>query len=352
MRSASASLLLIVTAASCGHDRSTDVPPPRSEVARITLAAPTTDPLTSTGDTRTVTATVTDTFGAPVTEGQLTWTSSATSVVTVSGSGTSVVVTAVDDGTAEIVAASGRVEGKITITVHRRVVSIKVSAPDTVVVAGETTQLSVVGRDARGHPVSRLSGLVFMTSNPFSVEVTPTGLVTALFSPFRPMSSIVRTFLLGDGSVAADSVEIRVASAAPPDFQFAALLLPEAVRPEPVTALGQGIVFFTPDGEQVRFKMLWSLMTGPPTIAHIHGPDGNDTVADILVDLPLGAPTDNKGVITGTFSAANIRTQGGRPVVSLDSVVTLLRRFPFAYVDVHSARFPDGEMRGAVHHFR
>jgi len=352
MRSAIASVLLIVTVAACGHDRSTDVPSTRDEVAQITLSAPTLDPLTSTGDTRTVTATATDATGSPVTGAQLTWSTSAPSVVTVSGSGTSAVVTAVDDGTAEITASSGRVERKLTITVRRRVVSINVSARDTVVVAGETTQLTVVGSDARGQPIMRLAGLQFVTSNPFSVDVTQTGLVTALFSPFNPMTSVIRAFLIGDGFVLVDSVVIRVGSAAPPDFQFAALLLPEGVRPEPVNAVGQGVVFFTPDGAQVRFKMLWALMTGSPVSAHIHGPDGDDTVADILVDLPLGTPTDNQGVVSGSFSAANIRSQGGRPPVSLDSVVTLLRRFPFAYVDVHSALFPDGEMRGAVNHLR
>jgi len=44
---------------------------------------------------------------------------------------------------------SGNVEGTIEITVRRRVVSVELASADSVVVAGFSTQLTVVGRDAR-----------------------------------------------------------------------------------------------------------------------------------------------------------------------------------------------------------
>jgi len=69
------------------------------------------------------------------------------------------------------------------------------------------------------------------------------------------------------------------------------------------------------------------------------------------VDLPLGTQTTSNAVLTGSFSATDIRPQGGRPAVSLDSLVTLIER-GFVYVDLHTRAFVDGELRGPVFRVR
>jgi hypothetical protein len=320
MRSAAA-FALILTLAGCGYDRSGGVDYPAGGPAAVTLTLASTAPMASAGDTQVVTAVVHDASGSVIAASTVSWRTSAPSVATVAGSGTSATVTAVDDGTAVITAASGSAEGSVTVTVRRRVVSIELSGPDSVVVAGFTTQLTVVGRDARQQPIGGLTGVSFTTSNAFSVMVSRSGLVTALFSSFQPLSSIITATVTRDGVTLSAAKRIDVASGAPPVVDFSALMEPDGVRPEPVNSAAEGIVFLTLDGTRVQYKILWSLLTGPPISAHIHGPDGDDAVADVLVDLPLGNQVSPNGVFSGSLSATDIHPQGGRPAIALDSLL-------------------------------
>ena len=348
MRSAAAFGVLIVMVTGCGSDRGSGVPYPDGEAATITLAPASTDPMTSTGDTRFVTAVVKDAKGSVISASSLVWRTSAPSVATVSGTGDNATVTAVDDGTAVITASSGGVSGTVAVIVRRRLVTVVLAAPDSFVVAGSTTQLTVVGRDARQNAMSGLTDVSFTSSNPFSATVSPTGLVTALFSSFPPLSSSITATVARDGVVLRAMKRIEVTSAAPPEFDVSALMEPQGVRPEPVNSAAEGIVFLTRNGARVDYKILWSLLTGSPVSAHIHGPDENDTVADVLVDLPLGTQTGANGTASGSFAAADIRSQGGRPAISLDSLFTLIGPFGLAYGDLHSTFFSNGEIRGSI----
>lgn len=348
MRSVTAVSCMMLMLAGCGRDRSGGVAYPGMDAVTVTLSAASTDPMTSAGDTRLVTAVVKDANGSVIPAPALTWRTSAPSVAAVTGSADGATVTAVDDGTAIITAATGSVEGTVTVTVHRRVVSIELSGPDSVVVAGSTTQLSVVGRDARQNPISGLTGVTFTSSNGFSVLVSPSGLVTALFSSFRPFDSIVTATVTRDGVTLSATKRIDVGSAAPPLVDFLARMDPVDVRPEPVNSAADGIVYFTVNGARVDYKILWSLLEAPPLSAHIHGPDDNGSVAEVFVDLPLGNQSSRNGTVSGSFSGADIHPQGGKPAISLDSLVTLMETLGTVYVDVHTPSFPDGEMRGSI----
>jgi hypothetical protein len=339
---------MVVLLGACNSDRGGGVGNPTNAVAAIALAVPSTDPLTSAGDTRSVIATALDAKGSPLPIPPIVWRTSAPSVAVLTASGNVATVTAVDDGTAVITAISGEVEGEIEITVRRRVVGIEVSTADSVVVAGFSTQLTVVGRDARQNRITGLTGISFSSSNPFSVSVSPTGLATALFSSFRPFNSTITATVTADGATLTATKRIDVGSAEPLAFDGSALLEPEGVRPEPVNSAGEGIVFLTRDGAQVHYKILWSLLSGPPVSAHIHGIDDDDTVADVLVDLPLGAQASRNGTATGTFSATDVHPQAGQPAISLDSLFALIGPAGFVYADVHTAPLPDGEIRGSI----
>lgn len=344
-------MLLVVTA--CSSDRSSGVSYPPGTLKTITLSTTSADPLASAGETRSVTAVVADANGSVIPTPSLSWRTSAPAVATVVASGDGATITAVDDGTAIITGAAGAIEGTLAVTVRRRIVAIVLSGPDSIVVAGTTTQLTVIGRDARQQDIRGVTGATFTSSNGFSILVSPNGLVTALFSSFQPFNSTVTAMVVADGVTLTATKQIVVASPAPAVFDAAALMLPEDVRPEPVVGAGEGIIYFTVDGARVQFKLLWSLLTGPPLSAHIHGPDTDaGGVAPILVDLPLGNPATTNGVLTGLFTAADIRAEGGRPAISLDSLVTLMRSFPAAYVDMHTSRFGDGEIRGSTVRFR
>lgn len=336
----------------CGYERGTGTGYSTGTPATITVAATTTDPLVSTGETRAVSAVVRDGNGTLLAAPALAWRTSAPNVATVSGTGETATITAVDDGTAIITASVGSVEGTLTVVVRRRLSSIELSAPDSLVPAGNTMQLTVIARDARQQPISVASGLTFTSSNPFSFVVSPDGLVTALFNPFQPLSSVLRATITRDGVTLSATKPLKVGSAAPAIFDVGALLLPEAVRPEPVLGLGIGIAFFTVDGARIQHKMVWSSLSGPPVAAHVHGPDTDDGVAPLLVELSLGNQSGTHGVATGAFSGADIRGVGGNPPVTLDSLLVLLKTPGLAYVDVHTERFADGEMRGRVVTFR
>src|SRR5215218_9616284 len=123
---------MLVLLGACNSDRGSGVRNPADAVAAIALAVPSTDPMASAGDTRSVIAIALDAKGSPLPIPPIVWRTSTPSVATLTASGNVATVTAVDDGTAVITATSGDVEGRIEITVRRRVVGIEVSTADSV----------------------------------------------------------------------------------------------------------------------------------------------------------------------------------------------------------------------------
>jgi hypothetical protein len=75
--------------------------------------------------------------------------------------------------------------------------------------------------------------------------------------------------------------------------------------------------------------------------AHIHGPADECTAAGVLVPLTVTS-TDTLGVI-----ASGTLTTTSNPAVSMDSLLVLLRTGK-AYVNIQTAAFPDGEIRGQI----
>ena len=340
-------LSMILLLAGCSYD-SSGVTYPTGNAASITLSVVSNDTLTSAGDTKFVTAVVKDAYNTIITAPQLSWTSSAPSVATVEVSGNGAIVTAVSDGTAVITAASGTARATISVAVHRRLASVQLSAPDSILVAGTSTQLTVIGRDAQGNPITDVTTPSFSTSNGFNLVVAPGGLVTALFSTTQSFDSFVTATLTRDGVTVSARKRFKVASAEPSQFDFSALMLPNGVRPDPFNA-ASGIVYFTLDGARVKYQMLWSLFEQLPVGAHIHGPDaaGINGVGDVIVDLMTDNQVDVNGTLIGSFSANDIRSRDGKPPISLDSLVTLMRGRQ-VYADMHTSFVGEGEIRGSL----
>ncbi len=122
---------------------------------------------------------------------------------------------------------------------------------------------------------------------------------------------------------------------------FLALLNGANERPTPVVTAGTGSAALTVSGTTVNYTVAYQGVTGAPTGLHIHSPGGINATAGVSVDLLTTPLTGLNGVLTGTFTASNIRTAG----VSLDSMLVLLRNGN-AYVNLHTASFPGGEIRG------
>jgi uncharacterized protein YjdB len=137
--------LLAAIACSDSNDDPAPVTPP------VPVATVTVSPGIQTlivGASATLTATLADAAGNPITGRPITWVSNSPSVVTVTSSG---VVTAISEGVAQIDAASGGKYGTANIVVNRTPVAhIDITPATLSLVEGETGALSATAKDANG----------------------------------------------------------------------------------------------------------------------------------------------------------------------------------------------------------
>ena len=175
-----AGLALLARCGGGGGDTTPVPTQPAVSISSIAVTAASTGPLVSIGETRAVTAVARDAGGATIGSPSLTWNSSAPSVATVSGSGTTATVTAVGNGSATITATSGSVQGSVPVTVAQAVIAVLNTGLPATLAPGGTGQISVQGRDARGNTVAGATGFTFASSDPAVAVVSPTGLVTAI----------------------------------------------------------------------------------------------------------------------------------------------------------------------------
>jgi uncharacterized protein YjdB len=122
-------------------------------------------------------ATLTDVNGAPATNRAVSWTSSNTSVATVSSNG---LVSGVAAGTVTITATSEGKSGSTTVTVQPKPVATVTVTPATAsLTVGQTTPLAVVLKDQSGAVLTGRT-VVWTTSNGAVATVSSSGTVTAV----------------------------------------------------------------------------------------------------------------------------------------------------------------------------
>ena len=114
-------------------------------------------------------------------------------------------------------------------------------------------------------------------------------------------------------------------------------------RPAANTTTGNGSAVFSVAGSTISYTVAFQGLTSAPTGLHIHAPANANASAGVIVDLLTTPQTNTSGVLTGTFSATNIRNAG----ISLDSLFVLMRTGN-AYVNIHTAANPGGEVRGTL----
>ena len=106
------------------------------------------------------------------------------------------------------------------------------------------------------------------------------------------------------------------------------------------TATGTGTI--VKNGSTYTYTIIYTGLTTPPNNAHIHAPAPVGQNANVMVPFSIAGATGTSGTITGTFTAANTN-----PVITSDSLDVLLTNGQ-AYMNVHSATFPGGEIRGQL----
>lgn len=121
-----------------------------------------------------------------------------------------------------------------------------------------------------------------------------------------------------------------------PPIPLTASLSGAAEKPNPVTTSGTGFGIFSLNGNTLRFSINYSGLSGPANAAHIHAPAGTGGTAPVFLSLaPYAAgPLGTAGAFSGTV------------VISDQFKAWILNGQ--AYVNIHTAANPAGEIRGQL----
>jgi uncharacterized protein YjdB len=177
-------------------------------VATVTLT-PSSSSLT-VGQTQQLSATAKDASSNILGGRTVTWSSSATSIATVSSAG---LVTAVAAGSATITATSEGVSSTASVTVSAAVVpvaSVAVSPSSVSLIVGQTQQLSALAKDASANALSGRT-VTWATSAASIATVTPSGLLTALSAGTATVTATVEG-VSGSATVTISATQVPVAS--------------------------------------------------------------------------------------------------------------------------------------------
>ena len=118
-----------------------------------------------------------------------------------------------------------------------------------------------------------------------------------------------------------------------------------------LNSTGSGTVTLKIASNAISFTLSYANLSGPPAVAHIH--IGQPGVAGNVSFFLCGGggkpacPASTSGTITGTVTATDIlgpTVQGFAPG-DLDAVVAAIEH-GVAYANMHTAKFPAGEIRG------
>jgi hypothetical protein len=119
-----------------------------------------------------------------------------------------------------------------------------------------------------------------------------------------------------------------------------------------ISTTGRGSFRLTINGSSISYRLTYSRLENPAAQAHIHFGD-RDVAGGVIAFLCGGggkpACPATGGTVTGTITAANVvgpNDQGIEP----GSFAELVRaiRASHTYVNVHTSRFPAGEIRGEI----
>ncbi|HEX6722584.1 MAG TPA: CHRD domain-containing protein [Burkholderiaceae bacterium] len=116
-----------------------------------------------------------------------------------------------------------------------------------------------------------------------------------------------------------------------------------------------------PGRNTIAYELTYSGLTAPVTQAHIHfgQPAVNGAISAFLCtnlgNGPTGTqPCPNSGTISGVITADQVVASAAAQGIAagdIDALIDVLRE-QLTYVNVHSTRFPGGEIRGQIGHHR
>jgi hypothetical protein len=120
-----------------------------------------------------------------------------------------------------------------------------------------------------------------------------------------------------------------------------------------LNSTGQGEFTATETPTQITFKLTFTGLSGPPTVAHVHvgqrGVSGGVSFFFCGGGGKPACPASTSGSVTGTVTGADVvgPTAQGFNAGDLASVERAIDA-GVTYANMHTAKFPAGEIRGQV----
>ena len=102
------------------------------------------------------------------------------------------------------------------------------------------------------------------------------------------------------------------------------------VPPNTSAAKGTADIDYDPASKKLSWKLTYSGLSGPATMAHFHGP---------------AAPGANAGVAVTIPNATSISVEGSATLTDAQAADLMAGKY---YINVHTAANPAGEIRGQV----
>jgi hypothetical protein len=131
----------------------------------------------------------------------------------------------------------------------------------------------------------------------------------------------------------------------------------EVANTGPTNSPGSGVFHLTINGDSLTYTLTYTALSTPVTQAHVHfGEPGVSAgvmffLCTNLGNGPAGTPAcpADGGTVTGTVTAASIVGPTGQNVNPGDFAVALkIIRAGVGYANVHTTKFPVGEIRGQL----
>lgn len=117
-------------------------------------------------------------------------------------------------------------------------------------------------------------------------------------------------------------------------------------RPTPRSSTGTGVATFIDRGTFFEWKMELTNTTGV-TQSHIHAPATTEETANVIINLFMpNVTTAGTGTLNGIVAEGTI-TDANNPAFTVAAIRDLFNAGN-AYVNVHTATFPAGELRGQI----
>jgi hypothetical protein len=119
--------------------------------------------------------------------------------------------------------------------------------------------------------------------------------------------------------------------------------------PKTINSTATGTAVFTLTGNTMNFTITVANLTGAATASHIHVGSANQNGA-VVVPFAITTGVTSGTLVTGSFDITTNPASGtglGTATISGDSLMKLINTGN-AYVNVHTAANPAGEMRGQL----